>query len=64
MWVPFRSEASARGFAGKLSERLNRPFQVLRAGPGQYLVVFGYQSEPERADVLDQIRSLTGYVQI
>lgn len=64
VWVPFRAESSARGFAAKLSERLNRPFQVLRAGPGQYLVVFGYRDEAERADVLDQIKTLTGYVQI
>lgn len=63
-WVPFRSEVSARGFAGKLSEQLARQFQVLRSGPGQYLVVFGYHSEAERAEVLAEIHALTGYTQL
>jgi len=64
VWVPFRSEVSARGFAGKLTEQLERPFQVLRAGPGQYLVVFGYQDEAERAEVLAEINALTGYTHL
>ncbi len=64
VWVPFRSEISARGFAGKLTEQLERPFQVLRAGPGQYLVVFGYQDEAERAEVLAQINAMTGYTHL
>ena len=63
-WVPFRSEGSARGFASKLTEQLTRQFQVLRAGPGQYLVVFGYSSEAERAEVLAEIRAVTGYTQL
>ena len=64
VWVPFRSEISARGFAGKLTEQLERPFQVLRGGPGQYLVVFGYQDEAERAEVLAEINALTGYTHL
>ena len=63
-WVPFRSEGSARGFASKLTEQLARPFQVLRAGPGQYLVVFGYSTEAERAEVLSEIRAVTGYTHL
>ena len=63
-WVPFRSEGSARGFASKLTEQLARPFQVLRAGPGQYLVVFGYSTEAERAEVLAEIRAVTGYTHL
>ncbi len=63
-WVPFRSEASARGFASKLTEQLARQFQVLRAGPGQYLVVFGYSTEAERAEVLAEIRAVTGYTHL
>lgn len=63
-WVPFRSEGSARGFASKLTEQLARQFQVLRAGPGQYLVVFGYSTEAERAEVLEEIRAVTGYTHL
>jgi hypothetical protein len=63
-WVPFRSEASARGFASKLTEQLARQFQVLRAGPGQYLVVFGYSTEAERAEVLAEIHAVTGYTHL
>lgn len=64
VWVPFRSEVSARGFAGMLTDQLARQFHVLRAGPGQYLVVFGYENETERAEVLGEIRALTGYTQL
>jgi hypothetical protein len=60
VWVPFRSQMSAQGFARRLTGKLDHPFRVDRQGPGRYQVLFSYASELDRLDVLDQVSFLTG----
>jgi hypothetical protein len=60
VWVPFRSQMSAQGFARRLTGKLDHPFSVDREGPGRYQVIFSYASEFERLAVLDQVQSVTG----
>lgn len=60
VWVPFRSQMSAQGFAKRLTGKLDRPFTVNREGPGRYQVTFSYDDELERLAVLDQVQSVTG----
>ncbi|MDH3641634.1 MAG: hypothetical protein OES38_06030 [Gammaproteobacteria bacterium] len=60
VWVPFRSQMSAQGFAKRLTGQLDHPFAVNREGPGRYQVSFNYESESQRLDVLGQVQSLTG----
>lgn len=60
VWVPFRSQMSAQGFAKRLTGQLDHPFAVNREGPGRYQVSFDYESESQRLDVLGQVQSLTG----
>ena len=60
-WMPFRSEASASGFARQLSDQLQRPIEVVRQGPGRYQVGFHYLTEEERRAVLSSIELTTGY---
>lgn len=61
IWEPFHSEVSATGFAKRLSLQLGYPFQVTKDGPARYLVVFKYKSDEERALLVQQIATLTGY---
>lgn len=60
VWVPFRSEMSANGFAERLSAALDHSFDVERRGPGRYEVVFDYRDEPERDAVLSEAAQVTG----
>jgi hypothetical protein len=60
VWVPFRSERSATGFAERLAARLDHPFEVRRRGPGVYEVAFAYGGEAERAQLLERVRAATG----
>ncbi len=60
VWTPFHSEASARGFAGRLTSQLDHPFQVERLAPQTYVVTFNYRSEPERRDIETRLHALTG----
>jgi hypothetical protein len=60
VWVPFRSQLSATGFASRLTGKLDHPFEVSREGPGRYQVIFSYANELERLAVLDQVQSVTG----
>jgi hypothetical protein len=60
VWVPFRSQMSAQGFARRLAGKLDYPFRVNREGPGRYQVLFSYASEVDRLDVLDQVNFVTG----
>jgi hypothetical protein len=60
VWVPFRSQMSAEGFAKRLTGKLEHPFSVSREGPGRYQVMFSYSSELERLALLDQVQTLTG----
>lgn len=60
VWVPFRSERSAAGFAERLEARLEHPFEVRRRGPGVYEVAFAYAGEAERTQLLERVRAATG----
>lgn len=60
VWAPFHSEASARGFARHLTNQLGHPFQVRRAAPAQYLVVYRYSDETHRANLEQKIAYATG----
>ncbi|MDA1076980.1 MAG: hypothetical protein O3A63_19870 [Proteobacteria bacterium] len=60
VWVAFRSERSAAGFADHMSETLDHPFSVQREGAGRYHVAFEYTSPDEREVVLSQVKQITG----
>lgn len=60
VWVPFRSERSAMGFADHMSDSLDHPFSVQREGAGRYHVAFQYTSSDEREVLLTGVRQLTG----
>lgn len=60
VWVPFHSEMSASGFAGRLSRSLDHPFRVERRGPGRYQVVFAYRDDAQRRSLLRDAAELTG----
>ena len=60
VWVPFRSQMSAEGFAERLSRELEHPFQVQRQGPGTYQVFFESADSTERALLQAQVREFTG----
>ena len=60
VWTPFRSEASARGFAGRLSTALEHPFEVERLAPHTYVVTFDYRSESQRSALEAEVNAFTG----
>lgn len=60
VWVPFRSERSANGFADTLSRHFAHPFSVHRDGPGAYQVTFNYIDSEQRESMLLGIAELTG----
>lgn len=60
VWVPFRSERSATGFAERLAARLDHPFEVRRRSPGVYEVAFAYAGETQRTELLEGVRAATG----
>ncbi len=60
VWVPFRSQTSAEGFARRLSSETEHPFGIDRRGPGRYQVFFAYADEDERRRLLEQVRPLIG----
>ena len=60
-WMSFHSEASATGFAEKMTNQLQRDFFVLKRAPGKYEVGFHYLDVDERTEVLDDIHEVTGY---
>lgn len=60
VWRPFHSEASAEGFARRLSSQLGYPFTVLRVAAAEYHVVFDYADASERDLLQQQIATLTG----
>ena len=61
IWTPFYSEISASGFASRLSQALDQPFEVARSDAGRYSVTFAYDSPEDRDRVLDEVEALTGY---
>jgi len=60
VWAPFHSEASARGFATRLTNQLAHPFTVSKTGPANYLVTYEYRDEPSRMELEQQIAYVTG----
>ena len=60
VWTPFYSEASARGFAGRLVRELDVPFEVRKAGPSQYLVTASYRDAQERSAIEARVATMTG----
>lgn len=60
VWAPFHSEASARGFAARLTNQLAHPFTVSKTGPANYLVTYEYRDEPDRMELEQQIAYVTG----
>ena len=60
VWIPFHSEASARGFARRLSQELAYPFEVQRLGPGAYQVVLAGAPADEIAGLEARIAEVTG----
>ena len=60
VWSPFYSEASARGFAGRLVRELEVPFEVRKAGPSQYLVTASYRDDRERSAIEARVAGMTG----
>ena len=59
-WSPFRSEWSARGFAGRLTAATQVPVEVINAAPGEYRAAFSYQDETERLARIKRIETITG----
>lgn len=61
IWQPFRSEASASGFADYLTRQTGQDFIVEKTAPGEYQVGFFSEGEADRASVLEAIRHLVNY---
>lgn len=59
-FTPFRSEASARGFAQHLEAATGRQFRVARAGPGDYRVEFRIVPEEDRDARIAEIEAASG----
>ncbi len=60
VWIPFKSQISASGFANRLALSLDHPFDVHRQGPSRYQVGFNYASDEERVLLVQQIAQITG----
>jgi len=59
-WTPFRSEASANGFATRLGRDTDREYRVLRTGPGEYRVAFHHIDDNDRRARLVEIEQVSG----
>lgn len=60
VWRAFRSELSAKGFAGHLERLTGQGYRVRRTSPWAYQVELPYFDEAQRDAVLDEIQSKTG----
>ncbi len=60
VWSPFHSEASATGFANRLSRQLAHPFEVRKQGPANYIVVYSFADENQRLALQREISKVTG----
>jgi len=60
VWSPFHSEASATGFANRLSRQLSHPFEVRRQGPANYVVVYSFDTQSQHMALQEQISQITG----
>ena len=59
-WTPFRSHASADGFAQHLIQATGQDIRVLRIGPGEYRVAFFHNGEEDRRRHLASLESASG----
>ncbi|MGD8976993.1 MAG: hypothetical protein PVG91_05255 [Gammaproteobacteria bacterium] len=59
-WTPFRSRASADGFAQHLIRATGQDIRVLRIGPGEYRVAFFHNGEEDRQRHLASLESASG----
>ncbi|MGB5623344.1 MAG: hypothetical protein WBN65_12695, partial [Gammaproteobacteria bacterium] len=59
-WTPFRSRASADGFARHLIQATGQEIRVLRLGPGEYRVAFFHADEEDRQRHLASLESASG----
>ena len=59
-FTPFRSEASARGFAQHLESATGRRFHVMRAGPGDYRVEFRMVADEDEGQRIEEIEDASG----
>jgi len=59
-WTPFRSRASAEGFAQHLIQATGQDIRVLRIGPGEYRVAFFHNGEEDRQRHLASLESASG----
>ncbi len=62
-WGPFHSEASASGYARRLSRETGRDFVVEKRAPANYAVVFSYLDADDLAAMQAQIAAVTGIAQ-
>ena len=60
LWTPFRSQASAQGFAEHLGRLSGRRLTVERIGPGQYRVRLAYQDAADLQLGLARIAEVSG----
>jgi hypothetical protein len=59
-WRPFRSHASAQGFATHLGSATGQEIRVLRMGPGAYRVAFFHTGDDERRQQLVLLEQASG----
>ena len=60
LWTPFRSQASAQGFADHLSRTSGRHLRVEHQGPGRYRVQLAYRDAADLRLGLDHIAEVSG----
>lgn len=60
VWSPFHSEASAQGFASRLTQQVKHPFRVDKLGPARYAVVYEYINAEQQALLAEKIAVATG----
>ena len=60
VWQAFRSELSAKGFAGQLQRLTGLEYRVRRASPWNYQVEFAFADAGQRDTVLRDIETKTG----
>lgn len=60
IWRAFRSELSAKGFAGHLKHLTGQEYRVRRTSPWAYQVELPYTDEEQRDAVLHEIQIKTG----
>ncbi len=60
VWRAFRSEISAKGFAGHLERLTGQEYRIRRTSPWAYQVELPYSDEAQRNALLHEIQTKTG----